>query len=452
MSFAQLETFIYEKIAETKLPGLSAAIVKDGEVIWSRGFGYRDAERGLAATPHSLYSIGSISKSFTVAAIMQLAEQGKLSVDDPIEKFMPFPIQPGGEKVRVWHLMSHTSGIPALAYAEAVIGHAIGAEPNWFPIATGEDVLTFMQDAGSWVLNKPGERWYYLNEGYMLLGLIVEKLSGQRFEDYVRQHILEPLGMTRSFYDRADVEKDPDVAVPYVNWAEEGRVPSQYPWGGIAAAGGILSSALDLAKYITMYLKNGQPILSAESVKAMSTPRIHRPLENTLFGEEGYGYGLMMKSNFLGHQVIGHGGSVGVSTAQILFIPTENVGIAILTNGSGYATGNFALYGLALALGKDPEQLSYVRRERQLKELEGSYATYKNTMRWEVKRAGDFLIATEKDKYSSNTQMFIPESLEGSTRRFYQLVDGVKIPAEFRINGDQIDLIFERYLLRRTGK
>ncbi|GAB4546028.1 MAG: serine hydrolase [Anaerolineae bacterium] len=452
MSFIQFEKFLHEKIAETKLPGLSAAIVKAGEVIWSRGFGYRDAERGLAATPHSVYSIGSVSKSFTVAAILQLAEQGKLSVDDPIDQFMPFPIQPHGEKVCIRHFMSHTSGIPALGYAEALIGHVIGAEANWFPIATAEDILTFMQDAGSWVLNKPGERWYYLNEGYMLLGYIVEKVSGLRFETYVRQHILEPLGMTRTYYNRADVEKDPDVATPYVNWAEQGRVSSQYPWGGIAAAGGILSSVIDLAKYIAMFLKRGSPILSEDSYRAMSTPHIQLPLQNTRFGEETYGYGLSMKSDFFGHQVVGHGGSVGVSTAQMMFIPTQNLGIAILANGSGYATDKFALYGLALALGEDPEALAYVQRERLLKELEGSYATYKNTMRFEIKRAGDLLAVTEKNKYGTNTVLLIPESLEAATRRFYLMIDGSKFPAEFRINGDQIDLVYGRYLFRRTGK
>src|SRR5260370_31927903 len=121
MSFGQLENFIFEKIAETKLPGLSIALVKDGEVIWSRGFGPRDAESGLVATPPTLYCIGSVTKSFTTMGLMQLAEQGKLHVNDPVEKYMPFDIHPGGETVRIWHLMTHSSGIPALAYAENVI-------------------------------------------------------------------------------------------------------------------------------------------------------------------------------------------------------------------------------------------------------------------------------------------------------------------------------------------
>src|SRR5579864_634157 len=136
MSFGQLENFIFEKIAETKLPGLSIALIKDGQMHWSRGFGLRDAESGLAATPHTLYSVGSVTKSFTAIGIMQLAEQGKLDVDDPIEKYMPFDLRPGGEVVRIWHLMTHTSGIPALAYAENTIGATTGATESWLPIGS----------------------------------------------------------------------------------------------------------------------------------------------------------------------------------------------------------------------------------------------------------------------------------------------------------------------------
>ncbi|MBZ0286258.1 MAG: beta-lactamase family protein, partial [Anaerolineae bacterium] len=159
MSFAKFERFILDKITDTRLPGLSAALVKGDEVVWSRGFGFRDLKSGLAATPQTIYSIGSVTKSFTCIAIMQLAEAGKLKIDDPIDQYFPFDIQPGGEKVRIWHLMSHTSGLPALAYAENVIGGVIGSQESWFPIATWQDLLTFMQDAGDWAVTKPGQRW-----------------------------------------------------------------------------------------------------------------------------------------------------------------------------------------------------------------------------------------------------------------------------------------------------
>src|SRR5690348_16047019 len=131
MSYTQLEKFIFEKMALTKLPSVSMALIKGDDVVWSRGFGYRDVERGLPATDRTLYGIGSVTKSFTCLALMQLAEQGKLSLDDPIDKYMPFDIHPGGETIRIKHFMSHSSGIPALAYAEQLIGGAIGATDNW---------------------------------------------------------------------------------------------------------------------------------------------------------------------------------------------------------------------------------------------------------------------------------------------------------------------------------
>ncbi len=451
MAYAQLEKFIFEKIAQTKLPGLSIALVEGDNVVWSRGFGYRDVERGLPATDHTLYSIGSVTKSFTCIAIMQLAEQGKLSVDDPIEKYMPFDIHPGGETVCIKHFMSHTSGIPALGYAEQLIGGAIGSTESWLPIATPADMLTFMQGAEDWTWTKPGERWFYFNEGYMLLGAIIEQLSGMEFEDYVDQHILEPLGMSRSYFRKNDVEADPDVAMPYVNWAQKGRTPATYVYSGIGAAGGIISSVLDLAKYASTFLKQGQPVISPASFSEMIKPHIPTPIVGSLFGSETYGYGLGTKSNFLGQALVGHGGSVGVATAYMGFIPDKNIGVAVLTNGSGYGTGAFGMYALAGLLGEDPEALPFVRNERQLAELEGVYQTYKNTMRFEIRRVGDLLTLTEKDKFGSNSVTLLPESIQQDKRSFYVLNGGSKIYSDFYVDSKGIQLIHERYLLRKTG-
>jgi CubicO group peptidase (beta-lactamase class C family) len=456
MTFAKLESLVLDKLTETRLPGLSAAIVKGDEVIWSRGFGFRNLETGQAATPNTIYSIGSVTKSFTCLAIMQLAEAGKLKIDDAVDKYFPFDIRPGGKKVKIWHFMSHTSGIPALAYAESVISGVIGSVDHWFPIATYNDLLTFMQDAGDWTLNKPGERWFYLNEGYALLGRIVEVASGMPYVDYVTKHILQPLGMDRSVFTKDEVEGDHDSAIPYVNWAEGKRIPSTYAYGTITADGGLVSSVLDLAKYISMYLRRGKTdngkLLSKDSITEMETPRVATPVKESPFGEEGYGYGLGSKSDFLGHTLIGHGGSVGVATAYLGYIPDKNVGVAILTNGSGFATGQFGMYGLALALGENPDELPFMRRARLLTELEGNYEAYKGTVKLQVKRAGDLLMVEETDKYNTVTTVLIPSNLEEKSRQFYRLENGAKIEAEFQVQDGQVQLIIERYMLRRTGK
>ena len=170
--FTKLEKFIFEKMANTKMPGLSIAVLADNEIVYSRGFGFRDVENGLPATPHTIYGIGSVTKSFTALSIMQLSEKGLLDVEDNIEKYVPIKLKPYGEPIRIKHLLTHSSGIPALAYAEAFIRGALGDDAPWIPIANYEDMFVFLSDAEEWVETKPGEKFFYLNEGYVLLGYI----------------------------------------------------------------------------------------------------------------------------------------------------------------------------------------------------------------------------------------------------------------------------------------
>lgn len=455
MSFAKLEEFIFAKMSETKLPGLSVAIVKGDEVVWSKAFGFRDLERGLAATPHTLYGIGSVTKSFTALAIMQLAEQGKLKVNDPVDAYVPINIQPGGDPIRISHLLSHSSGIPALAYAEAAIRAATGAGENWLPIANCSDLLTFMADAQDWTLTRPGERWFYLNEGYALLGYVIEKCSAIPYQEYVHKHVLAPLGMERSFFSKVEVEKDPDAATPYIITRDGERKPSAYPYGGISSDGALISSVLDLSKYVAMYLRWGEHggvrLLSQDSVETMETPQIALPHQG-LFGEGSYSYGLSITPDFLGHKLISHGGSVLVATAYIGFIPKQGVGIALLANGSGYSLSQLGMYGLTILLEKDPEELPFVQMERALTELVGTYETYKGTMKAQVKRMGDFLTIEIRDRYNDLVLPLVPEAIEGEIRTFYTLRAGIRLPVEFRVREMEIDLIFERYRLQRTGK
>ncbi len=455
MQFSKFEQFVFEKVSDSKLPGISIAVIKDGETIWSRGFGYRDLEHGLAATPQTLYGIASLTKSFTCIAIMQLMEQGKLDVEDPVETYIPFTIRPAGDTVRLRHLMSHSSGIPALAYAESVISGVIGASEHWLPIASYEDMLTFLGDAQEWTVAKPGERFFYLNEGYVLLGYIIEKCAGLPYKEYIRQHIFQPLGMERSFFDQEEVENDQDAATPYIITRDQERLPSRYPYGGITSDGGIISNVLDLAKYVSMFLGRGQlggqQLLSPESIEMMETAHIATPLQGP-FGVYGYGFGLGTTPDFGGHRLIGHSGGLGVATAYIGFIPQKGVGIALLANGDGYLLSQMGMYGLSLLLDQDPEQLPFVRRERVLDKLEGSYETYKGTMKALVKRAGDFLMLEVKDKYTDTVIPLVPEELNLESGRFYTLTNGNRLPVEFQVREGEVQLFYERYAMRKKGE
>ncbi len=463
MSFSKFEAFIFDQLAETYLPGLSAAIVRDGEVIWARGFGFRDLEQGLPATPETAYAIASMTKSFTCLAILQLAEAGKLRPDDPLEDHIPaFQIRPGGEPVRLWHLMSHTSGLPALAYAEQMLTAASGGGGVPLPIASADDVLAFMRDAGDWALNKPGERWYYLNEGYALLGAVIEQRSGMPFRDYITQHILRPLGMARSFFDRARYDADPDAAVPYTIDREHNRLPKTYTFGRVTADGGLISNAPDMARYLMMFLNNGvsdsgERLISPDSLREMMTPRTTTPERGSPFGNSGYGYGLMVTPDFYGHRVIGHGGSVGIATSNMAFIPDLNVGIVVLGNGTGYPMSQFALYGLAELLGHDPDALPFVQLEKWQKKLSGVYETYRGTMQARVSPAGGFMMLEISDRHNTTTVPLVPYELEAvQPTAFYTLANGLQYPTDFRVSGEgaaeRIEMVYGRYLFRRVGK
>lgn len=452
LDYEKLESFIFEKISKTHIPGLSIAVIENGKLSYSKGFCFRDLDYGLRATPETLYGVGSVTKSFTALSIMQLVEKGKLSLDDPVNKYIPLNLEPKGEPVRVWHLLCHASGIPALAYAEALIRCVTGAGGKWIPIASFEDLATFMREANYWAFSKPGERWFYLNEGYVILGHIIEKVSGISYEQYVKENILEPLQMSRSFFRKEDVDADTNVAMPYIVTRNSECVKSKHPYG-IFADGGLISNVIDLSRYIIMYLNrgkyNGHTIVSLSSIEEMEKPRVKLPLQ--VFGGEAYGYGLSIIPNFLGYKLVGHGGSVLVYTAYIGYIPERKVGVAILANGSGYPLSQIGYYALAMLVNKNPEELPFMKVERAYELLTGVYETYKGTMDAKVVAKGGILQIEIYDKYTDMVIPLIPENLEGNVKKFYALQLGGKLPVEFIVENNHVDLIYERYRLKKVS-
>lgn len=444
--FTACEKFILKKMSETRIPGLSIAVVEGDDVIYARGFGFKDLASGTPTTPKTLYGIGSVTKSFTALAIMMLAEEGRLDVNDSIEKYVPLKIRPFGQEIRIHHLLTHTSGIPALAYAEAFISNVLGLDHYWLPVASPDDIITFMKDAEEWVHAKPGERFFYLNEGYVLLGQIISKVSGVKYEAFVKERILKPLKMHRSYFSKKEVDEDGDFATPYIINKEGKHIVSRFPFG-VTSDGGLISNVLDLANYIRMYLNrgefDGEKLVSRESIEAMEQIYIKFPYE--LFGGEGYGYGWSIVPNFHGYKLVNHSGSVGVHTAYVGYIPDKKIGVAILANAAGYPLQNIGMYVLTHLLGKDPEQLPMIRNDNILEKLQGLYETYKSTYKVEIKKNGSYLLAIHKNKYQETIVPLIPEKLDQEEAVFYILSNWRKIPVEFIIRKDRIELIYERY-------
>ena len=453
MDWGLVEGFIIDRMSEYKMPGVSIAVVRGGDIIYARGFGYRDVDRMITASPGTVYGIGSITKSFTALAIMTLYERGLLDLWDPVSKYLGFDLKVAEEPVTIHHLLTHSSGIPALAYAEAFIRGSLGLDSKWLPLSYPDDVIAFMRGYEDWVEGRPGSKFYYLNEGYVILGKIIEKVSGVSYEDYVRKAILEPLGMRRSYFKREDVERDGDVAVGYIVDSDGKLIASKFPYG-VTADGGLLSNPLDMAVYVSMLLNRGvyggSEIVGGKSVEAMESPHMKLPYESVT--SDYYGYGLMIKADFHGRKLVGHGGSVLTYTAYMGYVRGDNVGVVVMANSSGYPLSLLGQYVLAYLIGMNPESLAPIKLEKILSKLVGVYETFKGTMKLTVKKKQGTLVIEYKDRYIEDITPLTPQTVEEDYALFYAHTLTGKIPVEFRVKGDRVDMVYERYKLAKIGQ
>jgi CubicO group peptidase (beta-lactamase class C family) len=381
---------------------------------------------------------------------MQLVEQGKLSLDDPADKYLPIELRVMGEPVRIWHLLSHTSGIPALGYAEALITGYVGLGRQWVPFSSPASVLEWLErGARHWAVARPGERWYYLNEGYVALGVIVERVSGLSFEEYVERNIIRPLGMNSTTLNASEAQSSPLFATPYDTSVTPPR-PARIPTG-ITADGGAYSTVLDLVKLMTALANRGRlgdsEILSKSSVEEMEKPRVLLPSQ--IWGNDAYGLGLIIYEGFPGGRLIGHSGSVYVHTGYAGYIAEKGLAIAVLANGDPGTTA-IAMTVAAEATGADPAQLPFNYTDEILEKLEGYYEGYEGTVAFRVERIGDALLIEGVGRPSFR-EVAVPEKLEPPEYTFTVYRAGRRLRIYFRTSGEQVEMLYERYRLIRKG-
>ncbi len=302
-----------ELMAKQHVPGVAIAVVKHGEIVYEHAYGFADVARRVPATIDTRFEIGSITKQFTAACIIQLVRAGKLSLDDPLGKFIPE--YPAGAAVTIRQMLAQTSGLPE--YLDFEIGHTVATRPA--------ALATILRRIAKQPLDfAPGSSWAYRNTNYLLLGRIVELTARQPYEQYVREHLFAPANMTQSAFV-ADERTLPDMAVGYERVGAAGVAPAQPmadAWGG--GAGAIVSTAGDLAKWNTA-LASGT-ILAPDDVKLAQTA-------GTLTDGTRTKYGMGWAVDTLGgHPRAWHnGGSNGFSTTNALF-PADDESIIVLGN------------------------------------------------------------------------------------------------------------------------
>lgn len=372
INFGDVDKTITDLMQMYDVPGVALAIVQNGKVLYTKGYGVRSTGTKAPVTENTLFAIGSVSKSFTALDIAQLVEQGKLDLDTPIIKYLPdFKLSdPDATKtLTLRQVMSHSSGLPR-------------SEDWYFSKAT----LTRKQIIDDMVkidlTAQPGRLWQYNNQNFVLAGYLVEQLTGQSWEDYTQKHVFDALGMKTANFDAAQSQKTADYSEPHALNVLKGMqpIPFSNKLGAIAPAGAINASALDMAQYALFQLGdgtfNGQPVVSRKLLDLMHTqqiaisevdqtasPTAQATLQPTAqptaaatitptaaatsiatvsavptvpapaldFRNVGYGLGWFTE-DYRGVHLVEHGGNIDGFSANITLIPSTKAGIVLLTN------------------------------------------------------------------------------------------------------------------------
>ena len=322
-----------EKTYKADEPGASVIVVRDGKVILHKGYGRANMELGVPIDPGMVFRIGSITKQFTAVAILMLAEQGKLSLDDDITKFLPdYPTH--GQKITIEHLLTHTSGIKSYT-----------SLPEWaaqwrkdLPLS---DLIAIFKDKP--MDFAPGEKWAYNNSAYVLLGAVIEKASGQTYGDFVEKNIFAPLGMKASYYDNTD-RLIPRRVSGYSKGKDGFTNAAYLSMSQPHAAGSLISSVGDLAIWDAA-LYTDKLAKQASLARAWTSAKLNNGKPTN------YGYGWSI-STYEGHPIIEHSGGINGFASYALRMPNDKVFVAMLTNRDFESPGKHALKIAALAVGK----------------------------------------------------------------------------------------------------
>ena len=331
-----VEIWIDSQLDYNDIPGMSLGIVYDQELVWSRGLGFADVSKKSVAAPDTIYSICSISKLFTSIGIMQLRDEGKLRLDDPVAKHLSwFKIKdkyPDAPEVTIGGILTHSSGLPR----EADYPYWTGPEHR-FP--TREQIIEAL--AGQEELYPADTYYQYSNLGMSLLGEVIASVSGKPYADYIQEHILTPLQLTNTSPEIPEAQRDKQLATAYSVRLRDGsrKVIPFYLVNGIAPAAGFASTAEDLAKFASWQFrlldKGGWEVLAANTLKEMH--RVHW-LDPNWRSPRGLGFSVSRRND---KTYVGHGGSCPGYRTQLSLRPKDKIAIIAMSNAHDVSPSSY---------------------------------------------------------------------------------------------------------------
>jgi len=383
-----------------KIPGLSLGLVDHGRPVVAKGYGFRHREAKMPATRRTVYGVASVTKSFTALAILRLEEEGRLRVNDPVVRHLPefgTPDPRATRKITLHHFLTHSSGLPPLPsiyYASARslaaeppydrrVAKKVGIDPDHAPIDTYAGMLEFLRTEPYRLLGPPGAQFSYSNEGFGLLGAVIERASGRTYESYLEEAILRPAGMSRTTFDSGIMYRFPEVTALYSPKWDDPRhrlVRCEAWWEDtcLRASGALRTNVDDLLAYLGIYLSGGRAgrerIVSRRAIDRMLSP--HIAIVPGLY----YGYGISVRPDHHGLLVASHDGGLKGVSAKFTIVPKKQLAGAVLSNAEQVPAAKALDGAINLALGL-PESTPFVDRPvrgprpRSLREYAGWYCS-----------------------------------------------------------------------------
>jgi CubicO group peptidase (beta-lactamase class C family) len=339
-----IDALMLSLMSVDNVPGAALALIKDGRIVLERGYGFRDLETHAPTTTETLFNIGSISKSFTALGIAQLIDRHQVDLDAPVIRYAP-ELRLSDPRVRqtvtLRQLLSHTSGFPP--------------DEQWPREVPPSRKGIVDEFATMPIASQPGTKFQYCSRCVVLAAYVLERITGQSWEEYTRTHIFHSLGMTTASFGPLGLERAPDRAQPYRHESVSGEVP--VPWarldylGPLAPAGGIDASVGDMARYALFQLgdgtMDGSRVVSAQMMTELHHPEIAVGADWASHRIESLHYALgWFTGEARGAHLVYHNGANPGFRAAVVLVPTAKAGVVILTNGEASGFNSAAAQSL----------------------------------------------------------------------------------------------------------
>lgn len=328
-----IDDYVNKAIKDWETPGVAIAVIKDDKVIFAKGYGVRELGKPDPVTPNTMFAIGSSSKAFTSAALAMLVDEGKVKWNDPVSKYLP-------------NFQLFDPYVTREMMVQDLLSHRIGLERGdrlWYATDYSRDEILrrirFLKPSSS-IRSKFG----YQNIMYLAGGQIIPTVVGKSWDDFLKERIFTPLGMSSTNTSISGLKGIPDVAAPHAKINDKVKPIAYRLIDNIGPAGSINSNVTDMAQWVRMQLNNGKyvdkQIVSAANIKEMQNPHTIIPLEGlytSLYSEAhflSYGMGWFL-SDYRGRKMVEHGGAIDGMRAAVMMIPEEKMGVIVLGNMNG---------------------------------------------------------------------------------------------------------------------